>query len=108
MILSRSVNSSSFATIHFYFLDDPMCMLFEHMLHGDLHEFLTTHSPNIDSSDVSGGGEDGGDASVLNPTDMSFIAIQVAAGMEYLASHHYVHRYWKCQFRLLWEQFWQD
>jgi receptor tyrosine kinase-like orphan receptor 1 len=23
--------------------------------------------------------------------DMSFIAIQIAAGMEYLASHHYVH-----------------
>ena len=34
------------------FSDDPQCMLFEHMLHGDLHEFLTTHSPNIDS-DVS-------------------------------------------------------
>merc|ERR1719454_1210804 len=29
---------------------------------------------------------------VLNPMDMSFIAIQVAAGMEYLAGHHYVHR----------------
>ena len=31
-------------------------------------------------------------SNVLNPTDMSFIAIQIAAGMEYLAGHHYVHR----------------
>merc|ERR1719278_671642 len=73
------------------FSDDPQCMLFEHMANGDLHEFLITHSPNIDS-DVSepGGMEDQG--AVLNPMDMSFIAIQVAAGMEYLAGHHYVHR----------------
>ena len=73
------------------FSDDPQCMLFEHMAHGDLHEFLITHSPNIDS-DVSepGGMDDQG--TVLNPMDMSFIAIQIAAGMEYLAGHHYVHR----------------
>ncbi|XP_059082576.1 tyrosine-protein kinase transmembrane receptor Ror-like [Tigriopus californicus] len=70
------------------FQEDPQCMLFEHMAHGDLHEFLITHSPNVDS-DVSDPAED---QNVLNPMDMSFIAIQIAAGMEYLASHHYVHR----------------
>jgi len=90
------------------FTDDPHCMIFEvskvyvrigihitlttfspqHMAHGDLHEFLINHSPNIDS-DIS---EPGEDQNVLNPMDMSFIAIQIAAGMEYLASHHYVHR----------------
>ena len=58
------------------------------MAHGDLHEFLINHSPNLDS-DIS---EPGEDQNVLNPMDMSFIAIQIAAGMEYLASHHYVHR----------------
>ena len=71
------------------FSEEPQCMVFEHMPHGDLHEFLTTHSPNIDS-DASELGQD--DQNVLNPTDMSFIAIQVAAGMEYLAGHNYVHR----------------
>ena len=73
------------------FTDDPQCMLFEHMAHGDLHEFLITHSPNIDSDVSEPGGMDEQGA-VLNPMDMSFIAIQVAAGMEYLAGHHYVHR----------------
>ncbi len=58
------------------------------MAHGDLHEFLINHSPNLDS-DISDPSED---QNVLNPMDMSFIAIQIAAGMEYLASHHYVHR----------------
>ena len=71
------------------FTDDPQCMLFEHMTHGDLHEFLITHSPNVDS-DVSEPTVE--DQNVLSPSNMSFIAIQVAAGMEYLASHHYVHR----------------
>ena len=70
------------------FQEDPQCMIFEHMAHGDLHEFLITHSPQV-GSDISDVVDD---VNVLNPMDMSFIAIQVAAGMEYLASHHYVHR----------------
>ena len=72
------------------FAEDPQCMIFEHMAHGDLHEFLITHSPNIDSDASEPCMEDS--SNVLNPTDMSFIAIQIAAGMEYLAGHHYVHR----------------
>ena len=72
------------------FTDDPNCMIFEHMAHGDLHEFLINHSPNIDSDVSEPGMED--QSNVLRPTDMSFIAIQIAAGMEYLAGHHYVHR----------------
>ena len=71
------------------FQEDPQCMIFEHMAHGDLHEFLITHSPNIDSDASEPCMED---SNVLSPTDMSFIAIQIAAGMEYLAGHHYVHR----------------
>merc|ERR1719170_82252 len=62
-------------------------MVFEHMAHGDLHEFLISHSPKSDSSidsDV--------DMRVLTQTEMAHIAIQIAAGMEYLSSHHYVHR----------------
>merc|ERR1719220_2241621 len=71
------------------FAEDPQCMIFEHMAHGDLHEFLITHSPNIDSDASEPCMED---TNVLSPTDMSFIAIQIAAGMEYLSGHHYVHR----------------
>jgi hypothetical protein len=29
---------------------------------------------------------------VLDFGDMSYIAIQVASGMEYLAQHHFIHR----------------
>ena len=72
------------------FQEDPQCMIFEHMAHGDLHEFLITHSPNIDSDASEACMEDS--SNVLSPTDMSFIAIQIAAGMEYLSGHHYVHR----------------
>ncbi|KAG7166487.1 Inactive tyrosine-protein kinase transmembrane receptor ROR1-like [Homarus americanus] len=69
--------------------EEPMCMLFEHMSQGDLHEFLIAHSPR---SDVSACSDDGMSQVVLEQPDMLVIATQIAAGMEYLASHHYVHR----------------
>ncbi len=74
--------------------DDPQCLVFEHPgPQGDLHEFLLRHSPGraadsiSDISDSGGGGE-----RVMDPSDMSFMAIQIAAGMEYLAGRNYVHR----------------
>ena len=66
----------------------PLCMLFEYMALGDLHEYLIMHSPH---SDVSGSDDDHS-SHILSQSDMLHIAVQVAAGMEYLASHHYVHR----------------
>uniref|UniRef100_T1IJ71 Tyrosine-protein kinase receptor n=1 Tax=Strigamia maritima TaxID=126957 RepID=T1IJ71_STRMM len=63
--------------------EDPLCMLFEFMIHGDLHEFLVTHSPH---------GLDSDEPRVLGHTDFLYVALQVAAGMEYLAGHHYIHR----------------
>ena len=68
--------------------EEPMCMLFEYMTHGDLHEYLIMHSPHSDVS-VS---DDEGTQQVLGHGDMLYIASQIAAGMEYLASHHFVHR----------------
>ncbi len=70
--------------------DEPQCMIFEYLSQGDLHEFLLCHSPKSDAfTSVS---DDDLTERVLDPTDMSFMAIQIAAGMEYLSGHHFVHR----------------
>ncbi|GFT86851.1 inactive tyrosine-protein kinase transmembrane receptor ROR1 [Nephila pilipes] len=68
--------------------EEPMCMLFEYMSQGDLHEYLILHSPR---SDVSANSEDG-TSHILELPDFLYIAKQIAAGMEYLSGHHYVHR----------------
>ncbi|KAL1117143.1 hypothetical protein AAG570_004471, partial [Ranatra chinensis] len=58
---------------------EPLCMLFEFMPRGDLHEYLIAHSPpNSDSP--------------LTQHELLTIATHIASGMEYLCSHHYVHR----------------
>ncbi|XDV35768.1 hypothetical protein PO909_005651 [Leuciscus waleckii] len=70
--------------------EQPVCMLFEFLAQGDLHEFLIMRSPHSDvgcSSD-----EDGTVKSSLDHADFLHMAIQVAAGMEYLASHFFVHK----------------
>jgi receptor tyrosine kinase-like orphan receptor 1 len=66
----------------------PQCMLFEYLAHGDLHEYLTMHSPHSDIS-VS---DDEGTVHILQHTDMIHIATQVAAGLEYLGLHQFVHK----------------
>ncbi|KAK7495062.1 hypothetical protein BaRGS_00013702 [Batillaria attramentaria] len=70
---------------------EPMCMLFEFMVQGDLHEYLIMHSPHSDISMVDKS-RAGGGGKVLEYPDMLHISTQIAAGMEYLASHHFVHR----------------
>ncbi|OAD53154.1 Tyrosine-protein kinase transmembrane receptor Ror, partial [Eufriesea mexicana] len=65
---------------------EPMCMLFEYMTQGDLHEFLICHSPRSDVPLNNGSGK------ILEQPEFLHIALQIASGMEYLASHHYVHR----------------
>ncbi|XP_044594161.1 tyrosine-protein kinase transmembrane receptor Ror isoform X1 [Cotesia glomerata] len=64
---------------------EPMCMLFEYMTQGDLHEFLIRHSPRSDAPTNEMG-------KILEQPEFLHIALQIASGMEYLASHHYVHR----------------
>jgi receptor tyrosine kinase-like orphan receptor 1 len=70
--------------------DEPQCMVFEYLSQGDLHEFLLCHSPKSDM--MTSVSDDDITERILDPADMSFMAIQIAAGMEYLAGHHYVHR----------------
>ncbi|XP_057697050.1 inactive tyrosine-protein kinase transmembrane receptor ROR1 isoform X2 [Corythoichthys intestinalis] len=70
--------------------EQPVCLLFEFLPQGDLHEFLIMRSPHSDvgcSSD-----EDGTVKSSLDHGDFLHMAIQVSAGMEYLASHFYIHK----------------
>ncbi|XP_054162008.1 inactive tyrosine-protein kinase transmembrane receptor ROR1-like isoform X2 [Oppia nitens] len=67
--------------------EDPMSMLFEYMSKGDLHEYLICHSPR---SDITNRKDD--NHQLLEIQDFLHIATQIAAGMEYLAGHHFVHR----------------
>merc|ERR1712012_226760 len=80
--------------------DEPQCLIFEYMPQGDLHEYLLMHSPKSQEMplSLSTSGEEGEGSRVLDHGDMAYIAIQVAAGMEYLSSHHYVHRGETCPF----------
>ncbi|XP_026868024.1 neurotrophic tyrosine kinase, receptor, type 2a isoform X3 [Electrophorus electricus] len=67
---------------------DPLIMVFEYMKHGDLNKFLRAHGPDavlMADGQVQQQGE-------LTQSQMLHIAQQIAAGMVYLASQHFVHR----------------
>ncbi|XP_053722705.1 NT-3 growth factor receptor isoform X2 [Synchiropus splendidus] len=68
---------------------DPLIMVFEYMKHGDLNKFLRAHGPDamilVDGQPLQSSGE-------LGLSQMLHMASQVASGMVYLASQHFVHR----------------
>uniref|UniRef100_A0A8C2H7V8 Tyrosine-protein kinase receptor n=1 Tax=Cyprinus carpio TaxID=7962 RepID=A0A8C2H7V8_CYPCA len=67
---------------------DPLIMVFEYMKHGDLNRFLRAHGPDAVLM------ADGQHSLLveLTQSQMLHIAQQIAAGMVYLASQHFVHR----------------
>nr|XP_056709548.1 high affinity nerve growth factor receptor [Euleptes europaea] len=68
---------------------EPLIMVFEYMKHGDLNRFLRSHGPDAKILDNNGSGQSFGQ---LNLSQMLQIATQIASGMVYLASLHFVHR----------------
>ncbi|XP_059958435.1 tyrosine-protein kinase transmembrane receptor ROR2 isoform X2 [Mesoplodon densirostris] len=69
--------------------DQPLSMIFSYCSHSDLHEFLVMRSPH---SDVGSTDDDRTVKSALEPPDFVHVVAQIAAGMEYLSSHHVVHK----------------
>ncbi|XP_077330978.1 BDNF/NT-3 growth factors receptor isoform X3 [Lithobates pipiens] len=65
---------------------DPLIMVFEYMKHGDLNKFLRAHGPDAVLM------AEGNRQTELTQSQMLHIAQQIAAGMVYLASQHFVHR----------------
>ncbi|XP_074989611.1 high affinity nerve growth factor receptor [Calonectris borealis] len=67
---------------------EPLIMVFEYMKHGDLNRFLRSHGPDAKILE-QGQGQPCGQ---LTLSHMLQIATQIASGMVYLASLHFVHR----------------
>lgn len=64
-------------------------MVFEYMPYGDLAELLRSCGPNFYSNHTP--------VTSLSKNDLLHISVQIASGMEYLSSQHFVHRDLACR-----------
>lgn len=64
--------------------DDPMLMIVEYMINGDLNQFLSEHR--------LGSGPEVHTDKVLTHQALMYMSLQVASGMKYISSLNYVHR----------------
>ena len=72
---------------------EPFCMLFEYMEFGDLNSYLRKH--NASSTIKSGNHLASSQVDLQNSLPIQLLvdmSINIAAGLGYLAQHHYIHR----------------
>ena len=66
---------------------EPLCMIFEYMELGDLNNYLRKNDPRK----MTGSKQNLSSTGIRTEQQVS-MAVDIAAGLEYLANHHYVHR----------------
>lgn len=72
---------------------EPFCMLFQYMEHGDLNGYLRKHNTRGTMSNIAQLSGSQVDLQGSLPIQLLVnMSINIAAGLEYLAQHHYIHR----------------
>ena len=72
---------------------EPFCMLFQYMEHGDLNSYLRKHNTRGTMSNIAQLSGSQIDLQGSLPIQLLVnMSINIAAGLEYLAQHHYIHR----------------